>query len=109
MPGLGIASAGYTAIMVSNSDGANTDLGALAGGVRRIERATALDGPAKAIGQLVRPISEGRAGPGLRGNWLGHLSFGRRMGLGERWASTKDPVADDAGGRHERHLSEDHP
>ena len=210
--------------MVSTTDGANTDLSALARGVRRIERATALDGLAKAIGHLARPISEGPAGPGLRGNWLGHalhppltdfalgcwlsagvvdllggdkgkgaattlvgagliaaaptalsgaaewrsltdratrrvaavhatgnsavilcylaswmlrrngkpragvgwglagaglglltaylgghLSFGRAIGFGERWASTRDLVADEAGGRYERHLSEEQP
>ena len=57
--------------MVSNVDGAN-ELTPLARGVLRIEQAAVLDGLAGAVGHLVRPISDGPAGSGLRGSWLGH-------------------------------------
>ena len=71
-PGLGITGPGYTPIMDSNRDGANDEVSLLAHGVRRLERATALDGLARTVARLVRPISEGPAGDGLRGDWLGH-------------------------------------
>jgi len=45
---------------------------ALQGAVRRIERLPALDGLSGRIGRVLGPVSNGRAGRALRGDWLGH-------------------------------------
>ena len=55
-----------------NSDAAPGVSAALQSAVRRIERLSALDRPSRCMGRLFGPISKGRAGSALRGDWLGH-------------------------------------